>query len=254
VTTSGGFDVASFHRRGFATIERVLDDAVVVEMRSRVWAQLADQGIVRDDPASWPTGSVAGLREVRRGDPCPTDAPAVRDVVEDLFGAVPWKPPTHWGQVLVAFPEPGAWPLPRSGWHCDYPFWFAPDEVWGAVVFLFLDGVEPHGGSTLALEGSPELIRRHVAGRDDLATEKPTAVLDELWSRHDELMTTDERVLLDDGVRIDDVDLRVVELTGRAGDGVVCHPWLLHRASPNTSERPRLQRAARFQRRFRLDP
>ena len=199
-------------------------------MRARLWTLLREQDITEGDASIVAAGSVAQLRAVRRDDRRPTDAPAVRGAVEDLFGSVAWKPPTSWGQALVAFPEPGPWSVPRTGWHCDYPFWFAPDEIWGVVVFLFLDDVGSHGGATLAVEGSPELVRRHVAGRDDLGTVKPTEVLADLWARHDVLATHD-----------------VVELTGRAGDAVVCHPWLLHLASANTSDRPRLQRAARFQ-------
>jgi hypothetical protein len=233
VSVSDAFDLAAFRARGFATIAGAVDGDVVAEMRARLWAALGGQGIDEHDATTWPSGSVEGLRAIRRDDRRPADTPAVRAVVEDLFGAVPWKPPTSWGQALAAFPEPGPWSVPRTGWHCDSPFWFAPDKIWGVVVFLFLDDVESHGGATVALDGSPELVRHHLAGRDDLGTAKPTDVLEELWAQHDVFATHD-----------------VVELTGRAGDAVVSHPWLLHRASANTSSRPRLQRAARFQRRF----
>src|SRR6478672_11219548 len=173
-------DVRAFHTRGFAMLEGAVDDDTVREMRARLWALLADQGVTETDTASWPTGSAAGLRDIRHGDRRPTDAPAVRDAVETLFGTVAWKPPASWGQALVAFPEPGPWSVPRTGWHCDFPFWFSPDEIWGVVAFLFLDDVDAHGGATLALEGSPAWVQSHLAGRDDLATAKPTSVLAEL--------------------------------------------------------------------------
>jgi hypothetical protein len=48
---------------------------------------------------------------------------------------------------------------------------------------------------------------------------------------------------------IDDVEVRVAEVTGRAGDVVVCHPWALHNGTPNTADRPRLMRACRVYRR-----
>lgn len=245
-----GFDVDAFHTLGFATIPGALDGDAVAGMRARLSSLLRAQGIDEDEPPTWPSGPVARLRDIRRGDLRPADAPAVRAVVDTVFGSVAWKPPSHWGQALVAFPEPGPWSLPRTGWHCDFPFWFPPDAVWGVVVFLFLDDVGVHGGAALALAGSPEVVRQAIAGRDDLATVTPTAVLDELWARHPRFATTDPEVLVRDGITVDGCDLRVVELTGRAGDAVVCHPWLLHRASANTSARPRLQRAARVLRRF----
>jgi ectoine hydroxylase-related dioxygenase (phytanoyl-CoA dioxygenase family) len=43
-----------------------------------------------------------------------------------------------------------------------------------------------------------------------------------------------------EGTRIDDVDLRVVELTGRAGDVFVMHCDTFHAAAPNRQEEPRM--------------
>ncbi len=44
---------------------------------------------------------------------------------------------------------------------------------------------------------------------------------------------------------VDGVAVRVVELTGQAGDAVLCHPWCVHNVSPNARERPRMMRASR---------
>ena len=48
---------------------------------------------------------------------------------------------------------------------------------------------------------------------------------------------------------IDGVPARVIELTGKAGDIVVCHPWALHMPSANVADRPRIMRASRIYRR-----
>lgn len=42
--------------------------------------------------------------------------------------------------------------------------------------------------------------------------------------------------------RIDGVDVRVVELTGNAGDVVLMHSWLLHSFAPNCGSGPRFMR------------
>ncbi|HVX17853.1 MAG TPA: phytanoyl-CoA dioxygenase family protein [Acidimicrobiales bacterium] len=47
------------------------------------------------------------------------------------------------------------------------------------------------------------------------------------------------RFMLDDA-EIDGIRVRVRELTGSAGDVVLLHPWLLHCASANTADRPRM--------------
>jgi ectoine hydroxylase-related dioxygenase (phytanoyl-CoA dioxygenase family) len=41
---------------------------------------------------------------------------------------------------------------------------------------------------------------------------------------------------------VEDVPLRVVELTGEPGDMVFCHPVMVHCAAPNRGARPRFMR------------
>ena len=42
---------------------------------------------------------------------------------------------------------------------------------------------------------------------------------------------------------LDGLPVRVVELTGRAGDVYVTHPWILHSIAPNASDTPRMMRS-----------
>jgi ectoine hydroxylase-related dioxygenase (phytanoyl-CoA dioxygenase family) len=42
------------------------------------------------------------------------------------------------------------------------------------------------------------------------------------------------------GTTIAGIDLRVVELTGAAGDAILFHPWLFHAPAPNRLATPRL--------------
>jgi len=247
---SWGVDTAAFRDHGYASLPGAVTERDVAAMRDRLWSQLSEQGVRSDDAATWPSGAVANLRSIRHGELGPDAVPAVRDALDALFGSVPRTTPGHWGQALVAFPEPGPRSLPRTGWHCDYPFWFSAAETWGALAFLFLDDVGPDGGATLALEGSPAFVRHALAGLDDLGTAKPAAVLAGVLSGLPALATASDEELRAGVVADEGTPLRVVELTGRAGDVVVCHQWLLHCASANTTDRPRLQRAARVQRRF----
>src|SRR5262245_11714722 len=110
-----------------------VDDTTVAAMRARLWSLLAGRGVDPDDRDTWPSGPVSGLRSLRRGEAGPDAAPRVHDVLDAVFGAVPRTAPGHWGQALVGFPEEEPWAVPRTDWHCDFPFWFPADEVWGTV-------------------------------------------------------------------------------------------------------------------------
>lgn len=54
----------------------------------------------------------------------------------------------------------------------------------------------------------------------------------------------DDRIaaFMDQETIVDDVRLRVVELTGEPGDMVFCHPAMVHCGAPNRGERPRFMR------------
>ncbi len=42
---------------------------------------------------------------------------------------------------------------------------------------------------------------------------------------------------------LDGIPVRVVELTGSAGDVYVTHPWVLHSIAPNANHTPRMMRS-----------
>jgi ectoine hydroxylase-related dioxygenase (phytanoyl-CoA dioxygenase family) len=49
-----------------------------------------------------------------------------------------------------------------------------------------------------------------------------------------------------EGAVLDGVSVRVVELTGAAGDVFLVHPWILHTAAPNCNPTPRMMVSARI--------
>jgi ectoine hydroxylase-related dioxygenase (phytanoyl-CoA dioxygenase family) len=240
----------TFETRGYVVLERAVDADAAESMHEGIWALLDERGVRRTDRATWPQGPVSNLRAIRRGDDRPAASAPLAAVLDGLFGTGEWKPPKHWGQAMVTFPEPGPWAPPRDQWHVDHPFWFPPDEVYGVNVFLFVDEVEEHGGGTLALEGSPMLVRRFVTGLSD-PTARPKTLTRGFRAEHQWLATTPIEELMVEGVDVDGTRARVVELTGAPGDAVVCHPWLMHSASPNVTRRPRMMRTSRI---YRRDP
>jgi hypothetical protein len=116
--------------------------------------------------------------------------------------------------------------------------------------------VGAQGGGTLILRGSPALVARFVAEGGVADGEKMAATRRRFFGSRQMLqeMTRTSgpdlaRFMVKD-FDIDGVPTRVVELTGKAGDIVVCHPWLLHMPSANVADRPRIMRASRIYRRL----
>jgi ectoine hydroxylase-related dioxygenase (phytanoyl-CoA dioxygenase family) len=141
--------------------------------------------------------------------------------------------------------------VPHRPWHLDHRYDQPHDVVWGVNVFLFVDEVEPRGGGTLVVRGSPQHVRRFTSEvRPAIRTQKQ-------WRTQFDRSIPWFQALSDPGDRVGRVErflelsdvegipTQVVELTGQPGDVVLCHPFLIHNGGPNASSRPRMMRASR---------
>src|SRR5262245_13646115 len=220
-------------------------------MRQCLWDDLARRhGVRQDDPATWTVAQPTHFQALRRSGTFEEIAsPELTGMLDDLLGAGAWLRPDRWGDSLVTFPDArAAWDVPHTGWHIDWPARGAARPLFGSKVLAFVSPVAAGGGGTVLLAGSHRLIERAVAAsRPGAAGHSPALRktlgaahpwLRDLWSRP----TGGDRIarFMRDGVVLDGVDLRVVELTGAAGDAVVFHPWLFHAAAPNRARWPRM--------------
>lgn len=169
--------------------------------------------------------------------------------LDAIFGEGEWVKPRTWGYPLITLPNGGSdWNIPTNPWHLDFLPRRPAMHIPGVRIFAFIDLVEPRAGGTLILEGSHILVQQFLMSR--VAFPRSGGAQHELLSKHHpwlhELFTGagDQHArlhrLMDIGTTIDDVKLRVIELTGTAGDIVIMHPWCFHSPSPNCGSRPRL--------------
>ena len=154
----------SFFEDGFVQLPGAVSPTDVAHMRERLWRMLEHRGAARDDPSTWSPAQATHLQNMRKRDADPHDSPVVVEALDEVFGAGGWTTKPHWGQALVTFPTPAPWRLPARPWHLDHPYVQPADGISGANLFLFVDDVEPRGGGTLVLRGSPLLVGRFVAG------------------------------------------------------------------------------------------
>lgn len=223
-------------------------------MQDAVWAAMERlHGIRRDDRASWLVAHPSRLSGIAEQ---PTFAPlfvgGLPAAIDAVLGAGAWQMPRRWGAVLVTLPVGGqTWGVPSIVWHADFPYSLPAAPLQGVKVFTLLSDVLPRGGGTLVLSGSHHLVERFVATRTPAERADTRRMRLAFFASHPWLQelvrprAVDDRVayFMRDGARIDGVELRVVELTGAAGEAVLTHPWLMHCRGPRGLESPRLMRA-----------
>src|SRR5262245_31730488 len=213
-------------------------------MRRHVWAALARQyGIHEDAPHTWTVEQPRRLQSLTGG--CVFDAlasPALTGAIDDLLGVGTWLRPSHWGQPLITFPRAGiAWDVPHAQWHIDWPARGPSHPLFAIKVFAFLAPLEPRGGGTAVLAGSPHLVAGLAARDTARASGHARDVRAALMRDHPWLLelgagrASPDRVrrFMAEGTTIAGIPMRVEELTGPSGDVILCHPWLFHAPAPN---------------------
>ena len=253
LTTLTAADIGRFQRDGYVVVRQAFSRDDGRAMERQWWRELADaHGIRRDDRSSWrqlPGDLKAAKRDPRQA---AILTERVCGALDDLLGRGAWPPPRDWGRPLVTFPEPGGWDLPAGQWHWDNPCELHLDKPRALFVVSFIGSVEPRGGGTLILSGSPRLLIEQERELPASRRHESIATLRERFRRsHPWLMaltgqapSPDDRIaaFMDRETVVDDVPLRVVELTGEPGDMVFCHPVMVHSAAPNRGARPRFMR------------
>ena len=240
----------AFDEQGFVRVKGAFSRNAAQAMEDCVWAALGEKyGARPTDPATWTVKHGSGLQPLKKLAMFEAiGSEATLEAIDDLLGENCWKRPKNWGQFLVSFPDvERSWTVPSSVWHTDSGFLCPTDAVFGALVFSFLNDVGPRSGGTSVLAGSHRLIRRFVETQPNellakLKRARKAFLCSDPWLK---MLSSDaddsDRVkrFMDTEHVINDIPVRVAELTGEAGDVIIGHPWLLHTASPNCGSRPR---------------
>jgi len=154
----------------------------------------------------------------------------------------------------VTFPvdSPTVWTVPTGVWHWDCALHQNVGAVERLVVFTFFSPVETGGGGTLIVEGSHRLLQSfyHQLPPEERALAHRTLRKRLLeWDPWLQRLCGLETVpagrntyLMGASHDVRGFPLRVVELTGRPGDAVICHPLMFHTTAPNHSDVPRFMR------------
>lgn len=141
-------------------------------------------------------------------------------------------------QILVTLPNSGEWFIPHDGWHVDVPR-LSTGQCPGVQLFMLLSDIKPKGGGTLALSGSHKLLnnRGFIKSRDVAKQLRNDPAFADFISRSRASIQTN---------LLNQSDLKLVELTGLAGDVYFIDLRTLHSGAPNVSDQPRMMATHRF--------
>lgn len=234
-------ELETFARDGIVKVPAVFSADDAAKMRDVLWAELATRhGMDRDDRSTWTTLRPTGLKTTKTHRVANAIlGPRLRSALDHLLGT--WIEPPHHGQVLVTMPTGEPWSVPHRQWHTDVGFDAPMDELPAVKIWALLADLDPGGGGTPQVAGSHRVIAHHLSTTDerDFTTIRDQVLRSHPWFRT--LISPEERSV--EPGEVDGVAVRVVELTGRAGDVYLTHPWILHSVAPNANDTPRMIRS-----------
>ncbi len=253
----------SFVKWGFVKIDALIPNEVVDPIREAVLDRLCRHGFWGEEGWEAPADAEAEkklrntIKEISRSSKSirPILTERVLSYARNLVSGdeVEMSPPIT--QFLFTAPRSyvmnhdgrwnGKWEVPRNIWHLDMPRSRSIGPP-GPEMFTFLNKVEPKGGGTLILAGSHRLLNDvdYLSSKGVKRKLKRHAYFRELTGKGD----GDRSRFLEEIGYIDNVPVKVVELTGDPGDVYFVDLRLLHSLGANTSDQPRMMIAQRMPR------
>src|ERR1700682_1918261 len=238
-----------FARSGILRIPDAIAQRDAAKMCDVVWTALQRRyEIRRDVPDTWKARRISGMHDLPRSETfAQIGSPQVREALDALLGRRSWEPPERWGSV-VTFPEShDRWDVPRQGWHLDFPAKRSLRGLFCMRLFTCLAKLPKGGSGTLFAEGSHRLVDGlcEIEGVEKLKSADARNALIRRYSWVRDLCSRDgaagriER-FMERSEASNDIELRVIEMTGEPGDVLLAHPRLLHAGAKNCTSVPRL--------------
>jgi len=219
-TSLGQTQIDEFIQRGSLLISDCFSREAAQEITDRAYIRL---GYDKNDSATWEKSRVH--MPSLTGFDCATFAPKAWAAIGDLLGGFDRiHTPCSWSDALIVNFSDGAgqpWQEPAAsvgGWHKDGDFFrhYLDSPEQGLLVLVLWSDIGHEGGGTFIAPDSLAPVARFFAAHPEgvLPNEIPF------------------RPLIDECREF-------AEITGKVGDVILCHPFLLHASSRNKSGIPR---------------
>lgn len=202
-----------FYRQGFVTLHNCFSREWAREQTDRAWIRL---GLDPQDLASWPRQRIH-MPSLERFD-VKQFAPTAYQAAIELIGGEERGHGWSWGDGFIVNLGDGAdeeWQEPSAktpGWHKDGDFFrhFLDSPEQGLLTLVIWSDIEPRGGGTFVARDSVPIVAKYLQARREGARPGEFPFRDMIAQCHD-----------------------FAEVTGRVGDVVLLHPFVLHASSQN---------------------
>ncbi len=250
-------EISQFKEDGYLHLKGAFPRNSALAMQDFMWKQLKQlKGIDRTDLSTW-SKQWGGLNKTgKHGIYKAVNTPRMIKAIHQLMGPGAWDLPGGRGGFLVSFPRDidKSWDVIDSRWHWDgHPQMYDTFQS-SLLIFTFYSQVMPAGGGTLIVAGSHRLIMNFFDTLPPSRIHQKQKTLKRRFSKSHPWVAELTGTMQSQGNRIqrfmkettliNDVPVRVVELTGEPGDAVFCHPTIFHATSYNRAEVPRFMRVS----------
>lgn len=211
-----------FLEHGYVVVEQAVARDLAEEWRALAFERL---GYAAEDPSTWlePKLHLPAMNRRRVADVAPRAWAAICDLVGGAQRVKQGADYSFGDSFIINFhhgaDQPWEPPSPRAaGWHKDGDFFrhFLDSPEQGLLTIVLWSDIAPRSGGTFAATDSVRPIAQYLADHPEGLHPAAAGF----------------------GALIDRCS-HFVELTGRAGDVALLHPYMLHSASRNPSGRPR---------------
>ena len=237
-------DLETYRERGVLRVPSAFPREAALEVQDILWSDVERRlQVRRGDPASWRAAPYwTGFQSIKSA-LGRIVSPQLTGALDHLLGAGTWRYPKQWGGLLVGPPaDPSTpWTLTDRNWHWDGP------PLVGCLFFALFADLPPRSGGTLLVEGSGPLLQDWFEALPPEAPRKQRSMRHQFLASHPFLRRLSGRDPVDrdpDDLLATHVDaegrrLRVTEVSGEAGDVIVCHSNVVHAAPVHTGTAPR---------------
>ena len=226
-------------------------------MEAKIWSELKNlYRFQKKDPGTWNAHIALKLQHLKT-DPLfqPIGSDITLEAIDGILGPKNWRKPADWGQFLLSFPVADRpWTVPPEIWHTDYEFDKPMNQIGGLLVFSFLSDVAPEAGGTMVISGSHQITLKFLesntmVNRTKMKDVRKAIMVSDPWleslSGFDNTENRIEKFMRSES-NVQGTMVKVVELSGKAGDVVLGHPWLFHASSKNCGNHPRMMLVQRL--------